>query len=104
MKKYENGLAQNAANYVPLSPVSLVRRSAHAYPDVPAILFDDLSQTWIETYQRCLRLANALRQQGAGKDSTVAVLCRNLPAAVELSYAVPMSGAVLNMINTRLDA
>ena len=104
MKKYENGLAQNAANYVPLSPISLVRRSAHAYPDVPAILFDDLSQTWIETYQRCLRLANALRQQGAGKDSTVAVLCRNLPAAVELSYAVPMSGAVLNMINTRLDA
>ncbi|MEM1433126.1 MAG: AMP-binding protein [Pseudomonadota bacterium] len=102
--KYTTGLSVGTANSTPLSPVSLVKRTAQAYPNAPAILFDGLTRTWRETYARCLRLAGGLRRQGIGPDSTVAVLCRNLPAAVELSYAVPMSRGVLNMINTRLDA
>ncbi|MBL4800683.1 MAG: AMP-binding protein [Emcibacter sp.] len=103
MMKYEAGLDKCDVNYTPLSPVSLVRRTALAYPDYPAIVFDDMTRTWKQVYDRCLKLAGMLRQGGVGKDSTVAVLCRNLPEAVELSYGVPMSGGVLNMINTRLD-
>tara|TARA_B100001939_G_scaffold348234_1_gene374631 strand:+ start:2801 stop:4426 length:1626 start_codon:yes stop_codon:yes gene_type:complete len=101
--KYETGLDKCDVNFTPLSPVSLVRRTALAYPDYPAIVFDDMTRTWREVYDRCLKLAGAIRKSGVGKDSTVAVLSRNLPEAVELSYAVPMSGGVLNMINTRLD-
>ncbi|MEM6709692.1 MAG: AMP-binding protein [Pseudomonadota bacterium] len=102
--KYAQGLGVVAANEAPLSPVSLVKRTAKAYPNMPAIDFDGVIQSWGETFARCLRLAGGLRRQGVTANSTVAVLCRNLPAAVELSYAVPMSRGVLNMINTRLDA
>ena len=101
--KYEAALDKCEVNFTPLSPVSLVRRTALAYPDYPAIVFDDMTRSWREVYDRCLKLAGMLRQIGVGKDSTVAVLSRNLPEAVELSYAVPMSGGVLNMINTRLE-
>lgn len=101
--KYAVGLSRREANFTPLSPVSFVRRTAEAYPDAIAIVFDGRTVTWAETYGRCLQLAGALRQAGVGTGSTVSVLCRNLPAAVELSYAVPMSRGVLNMINTRLD-
>ena len=101
--KYETGLDKCDVNFTALSPVSLVRRAALAFPDYPAIIFDDMTRTWREVYDRCLKLAGILRQSGVGKNSTVAVLSRNLPEAVELSYGVPMSGGVLNMINTRLD-
>lgn len=80
-----------------------MRRAALAFPDAPAILFDGKSQTWAATDRRCRRLASALRAAGVGPDSTVAVLARNIPASVELAYAVPMARGVLNMINTRLD-
>ena len=103
MSKYNQDLDRTPGNYTPLSPVSFVRRSALAYPDAPAILFDGVIQTWAETDLRCRRIASALRASGVGPDSTVAVLARNIPASVELSYAVPMAGGVLNMINTRLD-
>ena len=102
--KYVEGLEQGAANWAALSPVSLVRRTAEAFPDMPAISFDGWTRSWRETHERCLKLAGALQDAGVGPDSTIAVLCRNLPEAVELSYAGPMSGGVLNMINTRLDA
>ncbi len=91
------------ANHTPLSPVSLVKRSALAYPHAPAIAFDDQSWTWAEVFHRCLRLAGGLRAAGVTRDTTIAVLARNIPAAVEMSYAAPMSRGVLNMINTRLD-
>lgn len=92
------------ANHVPLSPVSLVKRTALAYPDSPAIIDGPNSQSWVDTYVRCLRLAGGLTAMGHAKGSVVSVLCRNIPAAVELSYAVPMTPLMLNMINTRLDA
>jgi fatty-acyl-CoA synthase len=104
MTDYHTGLDAGVANHTPLSPVSLVKRTAQAFPDAPAIVFDGAVQSWGATYDRCRQLAGALRALGVGPASTVAALCRNLPAAVELAYAVPMSRGVLNMINTRLDA
>jgi len=102
--KFKTGLEKKPANFAPLSPVSFVRRSAEAYPDAPAIIFDEQVWSWRDVFVRCRKIAGALRSAGLTADSTVAVLCRNIPAAVELSYAVPMSRSVLNMINTRLDA
>ncbi|NQX95051.1 MAG: AMP-binding protein [Erythrobacter sp.] len=96
-------LAQRKANYTPLSPVSFVKRSGTYFPDVTAIEYGDFRQRWGETYARCRKIAASLRGQGANGNSTIAALLPNVPAAVELAYAVPMSGAVLNMINTRLD-
>ncbi len=101
---YTNGLQKRAANFAPLSPTSLVTRAAQAYPDAPAVVHGDDVTTWLDTLNRSRKIAGALRAGGAGPSTTVAALCRNIPEAVELTYAVPMSGAVLNMINSRLDA
>ena len=101
--KFEAGLGRRRANYVPLSPLSLIRRTAGVFPDHTAIQYGDHARSWRETYERCAALAGALRFLGAGPDSTAAALLPNTPAAVELAFGVPMSGAVLNMINTRLD-
>jgi fatty-acyl-CoA synthase len=104
MNKYDANLGRRAANHVPLSPLSFLRRTAEVFPDRPAIRYAGEAQNWGATYERCVRFADALRRRGIGRGDTVAVLCPNTPAAVEMSFAVPMSGAVLNMINTRLDA
>ena len=101
--KYEVGLGKRRANHTPLSPVSLIRRTARVYPDHPAVHYGAANRTWGETYRRSASLAGALRSRGAGTATTVAALLPNTPAAVELAFGVPMSGAVLNMINTRLD-
>ena len=101
--KFDIGLGKRRANYMPLSPVSLVRRTARVYPHRIAIRYGDLARPWGETYARSARLAGALRAMGAGPAATAAALLPNTPAAVELAYGVPMSGAVLNMSNTRLD-
>jgi fatty-acyl-CoA synthase len=103
MNKYDLDLGQREANYTPLSPLSFLRRTAGVYPDRAAVRYGTETRSWGETYRRCIRLADALRRRGVGKGDTVAVLCPNTPPAVELAFAVPMSGAVLNMINTRLD-
>lgn len=102
--KYDDGLGRRSANHVPLSPLSFLRRAAEVYPTRAAIRYEGTEQSWVETYERCRRLADALRDCGVGANDTVAVLCPNTPAAVELSFAVAMAGGVLNMINTRLDA
>ncbi len=101
---YDSGLERNAANSVPLTPISLIRRTALVYPERTAILHGPVRQTWAETYRRCRRLASALAGRGIGRGDTVAVLAPNIPAFVEAHFGVPMSGAVLNAINTRLDA
>ena len=101
---YEAGLGKRAANHVPLSPLSFLRRTAEVFPEYPAIRYRGLEQSWASTYERCVRLADALRSRGVGPGDTVSVLCPNTPPAVELAFGVPMSGAVLHMVNTRLDA
>jgi fatty-acyl-CoA synthase len=103
MNKYDLDLGKREANYTPLSPLSFLRRTAEVYPDRAAVRYGTETRSWGETYRRCIRLADALRRRGVGKGDTVAVLCPNTPPAVEVAFAVPMSGAVLNMINTRLD-
>ena len=101
---YDYGLDQNAANYVPLTPVSFMARSAAVFPDRIAVVHNDLRRTWAETYDRCRRLASSLRARGIGKGDTVSIIATNIPEIYECHFAVPMAGAVLNAVNTRLDA
>jgi fatty-acyl-CoA synthase len=101
---YSLGLARNQANFTPLSPLSFLARTAQVYPQHVSIVHGDLRYTWAETYARCRRLASALQRRGLGAGATVAVMGFNTPAMFEAHFGVPMAGAVLNTINTRLDA
>ncbi len=101
---YNENLGRNDANFTPLTPLSLIRRAAWVYPDRAAVIHGSRRFTWAETYARCRRLASVLSRRGVGKDDTVAVMAANVPAIFEAHFGVPMTGAVLNAINTRLDA
>ena len=101
---FERELDRNAANFVPLSPLSFLKRAADIYPDKVAVIHGDRRHTYREFYERCRRLASALAQRGVGVGDTVAVIAPNVPELLEAHYGVPMLGAVLNAINTRLDA
>lgn len=101
---YDRDLAPRPANYSPLTPSDYLARAAYTYPDKVAVIHGDLRQTFAETYARCRRFASALSRRGIGVGDTVAILAPNTPAMLEAHYGVPMAGAVLNAINTRLDA
>jgi len=101
---YEVDLDRNAANYTPLTPLSLIARTAYTYPAQLSVVHGDRRYTWIETYARCRRLGSALARAGVGVNDTVAVMLANTPEMVEAHFGVPMCGAVLNTLNTRLDA
>jgi 3-(methylthio)propionyl---CoA ligase len=101
---YTAGLDKNAANYTPLSPLSLLARTAYVYPKRTAVIHDERRLTWAEVYARCRRFASALQQRGIGAGDTVAAMLSNVPALYEAHFGVPMAGAVLNTLNTRLDA
>jgi fatty-acyl-CoA synthase len=101
---YERDLDRNAANYTPLTPLSLIARTAYTYPRHLAVVHGERRYTWAETYARCRRLASALVAQGIGVGDTVALMAANTPEMYEAHFGVPMSGAVLNTLNTRLDA
>ena len=103
MSPYDHGLDKCAANYVPLSPLSFLERTAQIYPDRLSVIHGARRFTWSETYARCRRLASALARKGIGRGDTVAVMLPNVPAMVEAHFGVPMVGAVLNTLNTRLD-
>ena len=102
--KYDQNLDRNAANFAALTPLSFIERTASVYPERLAIVHGDLRQTWGQTYARCRQLASSLRKAGIGKNDTVAVILPNTPPIVEAHFGVPMAGAVLNTLNTRLDA
>ena len=104
MTPYNLGLDKNPANYVPLSPLSFLRRAADVYPDRVAVIHGHHRHNWRETYLRCRRLASALQRRGVGAGDTVAVMAPNIPAVFEAHYGIPMAGAVINALNTRLDA
>ena len=101
---YGIGLDKGPANYVPLSPLTFLERSATVYPERLAAIHGEWRMTWREVYQRCRRLASALQCRGIGAGDTVAVMLPNIPAMFECHFGVPMCGAVLNTLNTRLDA
>ncbi|MBN9696442.1 MAG: acyl-CoA synthetase [Zoogloea sp.] len=103
MSPYDHGLDKCAANYVPLSPLSFLERTAQIYPDRLSVIHGARRFTWSETYARCRRLASALARKSIGRGDTVAVMLPNVPAMVEAHFGVPMVGAVLNTLNTRLD-
>jgi fatty-acyl-CoA synthase len=101
---YDHGLDRNPANFVPLSPVSFVERTAEVFGDLPAVVHGARRYSWAQTRERSARLAAALRALGVGRGSTVSVMLPNTPEMVEAHYAVPALNAVLNTLNTRLDA
>jgi len=104
MNIYDQHLDKNPANFVALSPVSFVERSAEVFGDLPAVVHGQRRYTWAQTRERSARLAAALRALGVGRGSTVSAMLPNTPEMVEAHYAVPALNAVLNTLNTRLDA
>jgi fatty-acyl-CoA synthase len=101
---YDQDLSRTEANFAAMSPLSFIERTAEVYPHRLAIVHGPLRLTWAETYARCRQLAGALTQHGIGRNDTVAVMLPNTPPLVEAHFGVPMAGAVLNALNTRLDA
>src|SRR5690606_2364285 len=97
-------LGRGPANYVSLSPLSFLPRAADVYPDRLSVVHGARRYTWRESYERCRRLASALRRAGVGRGDTVALMAPNIPEAFECHFGVPMAGAILNALNTRLDA
>ncbi|ERT20110.1 acyl-CoA synthetase [Pseudomonas putida SJ3] len=104
MSIYAQGLMPAAVNHVALTPLSFIERTAAVYGNYPAVIHGAIRRNWQETYQRCRRLASALAGRGIGRGDTVAVMLPNTPAMLEAHFGVPMTGAVLNTLNVRLDA
>jgi fatty-acyl-CoA synthase len=102
--QYSIGLDKTPANYVPLTPLSFLARSAAVYPDHVSTVYEGRKFTWSETYRRCKRFVSYLAGRGIGVGDTIAAMLPNIPAMNELHFAVPMTGAVLNALNIRLDA
>ncbi|WP_175945574.1 acyl-CoA synthetase [Caballeronia sp. BCC1704] len=102
--KFDEGLPKTAANYAALTPLTFIERAACVYPTRLAVVHGDVRRTWAETYARTRRLASALASRGIGLGDTVAAMLPNTPEMVEAHFGVPMTGAVLNTLNTRLDA
>jgi len=100
----ETGLGRNTANFVPLTPLSHLRRAARLFPDHDAVVYQDTRHTYAQYYDRCTRLASGLARLGVETGDVVATLLPNLPAHAEAHFGVPACGAVLNTINTRLEA
>jgi fatty-acyl-CoA synthase len=100
----DTGLDRTSANFAPLTPLGLLARTAAVYPDHPSIMHGEKRFTWSETEARCRRLASALAARGVGAGDTVAVMAANTPELYEAHFGVPMTGGVLNTLNTRLDA
>ncbi|EKT4455345.1 acyl-CoA synthetase [Pseudomonas putida] len=104
MSIYAQGLMPAAVNHVALTPLSFIERTAAVYGNYPAVIHGAIRRNWQETYQRCRRLASALAGRGIGRGDTVAVMLPNTPTMLEAHFGVPMTGAVLNTLNVRLDA
>ncbi len=104
MSRFEQNLDKNNANFVPLTPLTFLERAKDIYPNYEALVYEDRKYTWSEIYKRCTQFASALEKIGIGKGDTVSVMACNTPEIFEAHYSVPMTGAVLNTINIRLDA
>lgn len=101
---FETGLGRREANHVALTPIDFIARAAEVYGSRLAVVHGAQRYTWSEAYERARRLAGALAQAGIGRGDTVAVVLPNIPPMIDAHFGVPMAGAVLNAINTRLDA
>ena len=104
MSNFDTNLDKNSANFVPLSPLSFITRVKDIYPNYDSLVYGNRSYTWLETYNRCTKFASALAKKGITKGSTVSIIAANTPELFEAHYSIPMTGGVINTINTRLDA
>ena len=104
MNNYNKNLDKNSSNYVPLSPLIFLERAKDIYPDYEALFYGNRKYTWKQTYDRCIQFASALEKNGIGLGDTVSVLAANTPELFEAHYSIPMTGAVINTINIRLDS
>ncbi len=104
MSNFDINLDKNSANFVPLSPLSFITRVKDIYPNYDSLVYGKRSYTWLETYNRCTKFASALAKKGITKGSTVSIIAANTPELFEAHYSIPMTGGVINTINTRLDA
>ena len=104
MNQFSTNLNKNKANYVPLSPLSFISRVKDIYPNYESLIYGQRKYTWLQTYQRCVKFASALNKKGISIGSTVSIIAANTPELFEAHYSVPMTGGVINTINTRLDA
>ncbi len=104
MSLYEKNLDKNSANFVPLTPLTFLKRARDIFPNYEAIVYEDRVYTWTDVYKRCVKFASALTKIGIKKGDTVSFLAFNTPEIFEAHYSVPMTGGVLNTINIRLDA
>ena len=103
MSDYDTNLDKNEANYVPLSPLTFLERTKDIYPHYEAVVYESRSYNWEEVYKRCVKFASALDKLGIKTGDTVSVMAFNTPEIFEAHYSIPMVGAVINAINTRLD-
>src|SRR5271156_5070586 len=101
---FETDLDRHPSNYIPLSPVSFLTRAANAFAQKVAVIDGARCFTYGQLFDRCVRLASGLVQLGVERLDTVAIIASNIPEMIEAHFAVPMLGAVLNPLNTRLDA
>ena len=104
MNNYDLGMEQNKANYIPLTPLSFLDRIKDVYPDYEAIVYKKRKYNWKQVYDRCTQFASALTKIGIGEGDTVSIMAANTPEIFEAHYSIPMTGGVINTINTRLDA
>ena len=104
MNQFSTDLNKNKANYVPLTPLSFITRAKDIYTNYESVVYGNRSYTWLETYNRCSKFASALTKKGIGLGSTVSIIAANTPELLEAHYSIPMTGGVVNTINTRLDA
>jgi len=104
MIHYDTNLGKNEANYVPLSPLTFLERTKDIYPNYEAVVYESRSYTWKEVYKRCVKFASALDKIGVKTGDTVSIMAFNTPEIFEAHYSIPMVGAVINAINTRLDS
>ena len=104
MNHYNNNLDKNNANYVPLTPITFLERTKDIYPNYEALIYKNRSYTWREVYDRSILFASSLEKTGIKPGDTVSIMAANTPELFEAHYSVPMTGAILNTINTRLDS
>ncbi len=104
MSSFEKNLDKNDANFVPLTPLTFLERTKDIYPNYEALVYGKRKYSWIEVYNRACQFASSLKKIGIGKGDTVSVMAANTPELFESHYSIPMTGAVLNTINTRLDS
>ena len=104
MSHYDKNLDKNEANYVPLSPLTFLERTKDIYPNYEAVVYESRKYTWKDVYERCVKFASALDKLGIKTGDTVSIMAFNTPEIFEAHYSIPMVGAVINAINTRLDS